>query len=158
MTTDEKGNPYIVTYWRESDSAIPQYHIIYHADGIWKTLDLGFRKTAFSLSGHGTKRIPIARPQIVASHKGGKHLLMVLFRDEERGSKASMAVCSDLGANRWEITDLTDFSVGSWEPSYDTELWRGKRKLHVFVQETEQADAEGISGLGPQPVQVVEAW
>ncbi len=69
MFADAQGNPYIATYWRDSGSAIPQYHIVYKTNDIWQTSNLSFRKTAFSLSGAGTKAIPIARPQIVAFDK-----------------------------------------------------------------------------------------
>lgn len=29
---------------------------------------------------------------------------------------------------------LTEEPVGMWEPTYDPEVWRGKRELHLFVQ------------------------
>jgi len=54
------------------------------------------------------------------------------------------------------IKDLLIAPVGSWEPSYDTELWKQKHILHLFVQKTDQADAEGKSDMIPQMVQVLE--
>jgi hypothetical protein len=156
MTTDATGNPYIATYFREKDSDIPQYHIIYHDGKSWNQSDLHFRKTPFSLKGGGTKRIPISRPQIISTIKNNKIALKLVFRDEERGAKVSMASCEDLENNKWRISDLTDFSVGSWEPSFDTELWRRKGDLHLFVQYTEQADAEGKTEIQPQQVYVFE--
>jgi hypothetical protein len=33
MTTDCAGNPFIATYWRDADSEIPQYRIIYNING-----------------------------------------------------------------------------------------------------------------------------
>ncbi len=156
MTADNDGNPYIATYYREKDSAIPQYHIVYHDGKSWKVSNLNFRKTAFSLKGGGTKRIPISRPQLVSERRGEEIALKLFFRDEECGSKVSMASCSDLENGKWEISDLTDFSVGSWEPSFDTELWRTKKHLHLFVEYTEQADGEGKSNIEPQMVYVLE--
>lgn len=156
MVTDAKGNPYIATYWREQDSDIPQYHIVYYAGKKWNDLNLGFRKTPFSLKGTGTKRIPISRPQVVAKVKGKSTELYLLFRDEERGEKASVAICKDIKKNKWEISDLTDVSLGSWEPSFDTELWREKGLLHVFIQKVEQVDGEGKADVEPQMVNVLE--
>lgn len=156
MVTDAKGNPYIATYWREQDSDIPQYHIVYYTGKKWNDLNLGFRKTPFSLKGTGTKRIPASRPQVVAKIKGKSTELSLLFRDEERGGKASVAISKDIKKNKWEIRDLTDFSLGSWEPSFDTELWRSKGLLHVFVQKVEQIDGEGKADVEPQMVNVLE--
>ncbi|QIK53697.1 neuraminidase [Dysgonomonas sp. HDW5B] len=158
MTTDSKGNPYIATYWREKNSDIPQYHIVYNKDHEWKVLNLNFRNTSFSLKGGGTKRIPISRPQLIVDTKGKNTNLFLLFRDEERGGKVSMAICKDINANTWSIDDLTDFSVGSWEPSFDTELWRNKKQLHIFVQKADQVDGEGKADIAPQKVQVLEVY
>ncbi|MBD8347764.1 BNR repeat-containing protein [Dysgonomonas sp. HGC4] len=156
MTTDSQGRPYIASYWREPDSDIPQYHIVYNNGIEWKVLNLNFRNTPFSLKGGGTKRIPIARPQLIVDSKGKDTNLFLLFRDEERGEKVSIAVGKDINVSDWKIRDLTDFSVGSWEPSFDTELWRDKGLLHIFVQKVDQVDGEGKADIEPQKVQVLE--
>lgn len=156
MTTDSKGNPYIATYWREKNSDIPQYHIVYNKHNEWKVMNLNFRNTPFSLKGGGTKRIPISRPQLIVDTKGKNTNLFLLFRDEERGGKVSMAVCKDIDGKKWAIRDLTDFSVGSWEPSFDTELWRNKKQLHIFVQKADQVDGEGKADIAPQKVYILE--
>nr|WP_297163922.1 BNR repeat-containing protein [uncultured Dysgonomonas sp.] len=156
MTTDNKGNPYIATYWREKNSDIPQYHIVYNKHNEWKVMNLNFRNTPFSLKGGGTKRIPISRPQLIVDTKGKNTNLFLLFRDEERGGKVSMAVCKDIDGKKWTVRDLTDFSVGSWEPSFDTELWRNKKQLHIFVQKADQVDGEGKADIAPQKVYILE--
>lgn len=156
MTTDRRGAPYIASYWRSADSGIPQFHIVYRTDTDWKIVDTGFRRTDFTLQGTGTKRIPVSRPQLIAEGEGDRTVVTLFFRDEERGSRVSAATCRDLQRNRWSIRELTPYPVGSWEPSYDTELWRRRRRVHLFVQHTDQADAEGISRLGPQPVYILE--
>ncbi len=154
MTTDDNGNPVIAGYWREADSNIPQFHLVRFDSGEWKTMNLRFRKEAFSLSGGGTKCIPISRPQIVVKKKGSKTIFYLIFRDEERDSKVSMAKISESG--KCKITDLTDFAVDLWEPSFDTELWKEKGILHLFVQKVEQVDAEGTAQAEPQMVNVLE--
>lgn len=156
MTTDSKGNPYIATYWREKNSDIPQYHIVYNKHNEWRVMNLNFRNTPFSLKGGGTKRIPISRPQLIVDTKSKNTNLFLLFRDEERGGKVSMAVCKDVDGNKWTVRDLTDFSVGSWEPSFDTELWRNKKQLHIFVQKADQVDGEGKADIAPQKVYILE--
>lgn len=156
MSADDAGNPFIASYWKEKGDSIPQYHIVYNTGGEWKVNNTGFRTTAFSLSGVGTKRIPISRPQIVVLENRKAKSVVLIFRDEERQSRVSAAICNDLLLNKWQLTDLSNASVGSWEPSFDINLWRQKKQLHLFVQYTDQQDGEGKSNIRPQPVQVVE--
>ena len=156
MTTDDGGNPFIASYWRSANSTVPQYHIVYNVANKWKELDLGFRTTPFSLSGVGTKRIPISRPQVLVSGKGDKASIRLFFRDSERSDKVSVAVCNDIAQNQWKISDLTNFAVGSWEPTYDTELWKDKKCLHLFVESVQQVDGEGVAEAQPEMVNVLE--
>lgn len=156
MYADDAGNPFIASYWKDAGDSIPQYHVIFKTGSDWKIQNTGFRKTAFSLSGAGTKRIPISRPQIVSYKKVNKNIVAVIFRDEERGSKVSIAINKDISENKWLLNDITEIAVGSWEPSFDTELWKRKKQLHLFVQYTDQKDAEGKANILPQPVNVLE--
>lgn len=155
MCTDASGNPYIASYWRGLNN-VPQYHVIYKTGGSWKVNDLGFRTTDFSLSGKGTKQIPIARPQLLCWSKGKKINLALLFRDKERGDKVSVASTGNIAGNKWKLADLYDAGTGAWEPTYDIELWKRKQQLHVFVQQVTQADGEGVLKVAPQMVQVLE--
>lgn len=156
MFADDKGNPFIATYWRDSSTTIPQYHIVFKTGDQWHSADLGLRKTAFSLGGTGTKRIPISRPQIIAWNRGGKQSAAIIFRDTERGDKVSVAVNNDLQSANWKVNDLNTTSVGEWEPTYDTELWKAKKVLSLFVQKVTQVDGEGRASIQPTNVQVVE--
>lgn len=152
MSADAGGNPYIATYWREPDSDVPQYRIVWNDGKMWHQRQITDRQTPFTLKGGGTKMIPIARPRIVV--EGGE--VFYIFRDEERGSRVSMAHATDVGTSKWTITDLTDFSVDAWEPSHDTELWKKQRKLHLFVQHTRQGDGERTAEIEPQMIYVLE--
>ncbi|MGF7037584.1 BNR repeat-containing protein [Mucilaginibacter lappiensis] len=156
MFVDDKGNPFIATYWRDSSTAVPQYHIIYKTGSNWQSANPGFRNTAFSLGGEGTKSIPISRPQIIAWKKIGKQSVALIFRDTERGNKVSVAVNADLQSTNWRVSDLTSTSVGEWEPTYDTELWKDKKVLNLFVQKVTQVDGEGKASIAPTKVQVLE--
>jgi hypothetical protein len=110
------------------------------------------RKTTFSLSGTGTKKIPIARPQLLVHGKK----VFYFFRDEERGNKVSVFINDDLEKNKWRVTDIADENVGQWEPLLDSELWKNKKQLHLFVQHTGQGDGEKLSDTKPQPIKVIE--
>jgi hypothetical protein len=152
MAADSEGRPYIASYWRDAGSSVPQYHVIWHTGTAWQVRSLDFRKTPFSLGGQGTKRIPISRPQIMLGAAGG----LLVFRDEERGSKVSVASIADFASGAWQLRDLTATSVGAWEPSYDTELWRRSGILSLFVQDVQQVDGEGRAAVPPSPVSVLD--
>ena len=154
MAADGAGRPYIATYWRAAGSRVPQYHVVHHTAGGWRDVDLGLRHTPFSLSGAGTKAIPVARPRIVAAEQGNAGVLLI--RDEERGGMASAVLLHDLAARRWTVRDLTGAPVGAWEPGVDTELWRRTGQLHLFLQHVRQADNEGRAPGAPTPVRVLE--
>lgn len=156
MCTDEKANVYIASYWKSKADAAPQYQLIYSSKGKWKNDDLAFRKTNFSLSGMGTKRIPVSRPQVIAWRKHGKKYVAVIFRDEERNNKVSVAVKKGKSRDKWKVFDLNESSLGSWEPTYDTELWKQEKILNLFVENVSQADAEGLTRMPPQMIQVLQ--
>lgn len=156
MATDSKGNPVIATYWREKHSEIPQYHLVFHNGHKWDTARVSSRQTPFSLSGGGTKRIPISRPQVMLRRKGNLEQAFLIFRDAERDEKVSVAISRDFPEAKWKIMDLTEESVGAWEPSYDTELWKNRGYLNLFVQKVEQVDAEGLGNSRPELIYVLE--
>jgi hypothetical protein len=156
ITTDAAGAPYIATYWQPAGTQVPQYQLIYLAGKTWKTMQVSQRTMPFSLSGVGTKRIPISRPQLLVSTKQGKTAAYLLFRDAERQDRASVLQCPDLGRSQWAAADLTATTVGNWEPSYDTERWRTAGVLSLFVQRTGQGDGETLENLPAQRVSILE--
>ncbi|MTH18106.1 BNR repeat-containing protein [Flavobacterium sp. LC2016-01] len=154
MTADENGNPYIANYWNENN--IPQFQIVYLENGVWKKTNTAFRKTSFSLGGGGTKKIPISRPDLVIQEKGKNRNLYLLFRDSERENKVSMTYTNLSNNSEWKIIDLTTASIGEWEPNYDISLWEKQKKLHIFLQNVNQVDGEGLAKSEPTMVRVLE--
>lgn len=154
MTADSKGHPYIATYWRDTDSTVPQYRLVWHDGKEWKMNTVGERTQPFSLAGGGTKMIPISRPRIACDGKKAYYI----FRDAERGSKVSMAYTPEIGKSGWTVSDVTDFAVDAWEPSFDTNLWNKHRKLHIYVQSAHQGDGEKVADASESssPVYVLE--
>lgn len=156
MYADDDGRPLIVSYWREANDSVPQYHIVYKQGNQWKVSNLGFRKTAFSLSGTGTRRIPISRPLIIGGQSGKRSYAIVIFRDAERDDKISFAYCKDIAKPKWEVSDVYHQSLGAWEPTYDSELWKTKKILSLFVQHTEQLNEEGSVEVGEREVRILD--
>lgn len=156
MATDAQGRPYIVTYFNDaSTGGIPQIQLIYHDGQQWRKTQVGQRTLDFSLSGGGTKRIPLARPQIVVE-QGEQPVVHVIYRDQERNFAVTVATCRDLNAGQWEIRDIYSESVGMWEPTYDFNLWMNQQELHLFLQSVEQLDAEGVAQTAPTPVYILQ--
>lgn len=155
MFADENGNPFIATYWRDAGETVPQYHIVYKTGEKWAVNKLDFRKTPFSLSGGGTKKIPISRPQLICWSQKSVTAFALIFRDIERGNKVSIAIGKDIKKKDWSIKDLNVESVGEWEPAFDTELWTTKKRLDLFVQKVAQVDGEGKANAAPTKVQVL---
>lgn len=151
MSTDTQGHPYIATYWRDSDSDVPQYRLVWHNGTEWKQRQISNLSTPFSLSGGGTKMIPISRPRIATD---GINFYYIV-RESERDSRVSLYQ-GKLDDSEVLIDDLTDFSVDAWEPSYDTELWKRSGKLHLYVQKSSQGDGEVATTLPSQMVYVLE--
>ena len=156
MSADRYGQPYIASYWRRAGSAVPQYQVVYRSGGAWQALELDFRRSPFSLSGAGTKAIPVSRPQIMVGTQGHQPTALLVFRDAERGSRVSVAHITDFSAGRWTVRDLTTEAVGAWEPSFDTELWRTRGELNLFLQAVQQVDGEGAARVPPSKVRVLQ--
>ena len=159
MYADSDGNPYIVSYWTPEGSSVPQYHLVYNNGKEWKVSQISNRTGSFSLSGGGTKKIPISRPQILIDESGDKARAYMIYRDQDRHSQVSVNLCYDLDSEplEWGVYDLTDYSVRSWEPSYDTDLWKERHILDLFVQAVGQGDGEGLEEIGAQPVGILRA-
>ena len=156
MTVDARGRPYVVTYWRPAGTQVPQYQLVFQDGRGWRTVQVTRRTTAFSLSGRGTRRIPVSRPQVVVGERGGRPEVFILFRDAERGERVSVAACTRLPEGVCAVSDLTEESVGMWEPTYDPEVWRRKRELHLFVQKVGQGQGETTEEIPAQPVSILE--
>lgn len=151
MAANADGLPMIATYWREQGDSVPQFRLVEFDGKQWRMQQVGERHTPFSLSGGGTKMIPISRPRIAAD---GNEVFYI-FRDSERDSRVTIAHRA-ADSDNWTFTDMTLFNVGAWEPTFDTALWRDKHKLSIYVQKTGQGDGEKVTTLEPQPVYILD--
>jgi hypothetical protein len=156
MCVDHRGRPIIASYWRPSSAAAPQYHIVRHDGRSWQTVQVTRRTTDFSLGGLGTQRIPISRPLVLSALDRDRTRLLLIYRDEERGSRVTLARTDDVESNRWSFQDLTGGSVDQWEPSCDLARWQHSQELHLFVQRVGQGAHESLEELPPQPIYVLE--
>jgi len=155
MCSDEGGNAYIVTYYKTPGDSCTQFHLIYH-DGLkWSHSTISQRKTDFNLSGVGSRSIPISRPQIVIQGTGKNRTAHVIYRDEEFDNTVCISSAS-VDKMKWTTQTVSPEPLGRWEPSYDSELWKTEKKLHLFLQNVGQGQAETTVDMEPQMVGVLE--
>jgi hypothetical protein len=151
--TDLRNRPVIATYWRDVGSQVPQLRLVWH-DGVrWRSSRVGERTMAFRLSGGGTKRIPLSRPQVLVTRSGA---VLVLYRDEERGGGITVARSAGSSRDQWTTASLWPFAMGQWEPTYDLDRWQRERRLSLFVQRVGQGDGEALEDIGPQRASVLD--
>lgn len=152
ITADRNSQPVIASYWRSQDSDVPQFRIVWHDGNTWQQREISSRTTPFTLSGGGTKMIPVSRPKVISDGP----FIGVLYRDQERGGKVSLATTYNGPDGDWDVDDLTDFDVHAWEPTIDNQLWRARKKIHIFVQDTYQGDGEQALEKEPTTVYVLQ--
>ena len=150
---DRNGRPLIATYWRDTGSEVPQLRLVWHDGTRWRASRVGDRTLAFRLSGGGTKRIPLSRPQVLVGRSGE---VIVVYRDQERGGGVTVARSTDPARARWTVRELWTSPVGQWEPTYDLDRWRRDGRLSLFVQRVGQGDAESLEDVPAQPVLVLD--
>ncbi len=155
MTSDTKGMPYIASYWKSSRTGIPQFHLIFNSNKGWQTRSLESRTTNFTLDGMGTKSIPISRPQILSWTENKTNKVALIFRDEQRGNKVTLAHTTAKSFKKWKIIDLIQHDLGRWEPTLDPDLWQSKSFLNLYMQKVDQIDTEGLSDSDPTPVEIL---
>lgn len=135
MTVDDNNLPYIISYWRINGSV--QYNILKNNGDDWSIYDTNIRTTDFELQGSGTKKLEMARPQILVSGTGNEAKIFLIIRDDEFLGKLSLVKMQINKDNRAAIDALihvTADDVGDYEPNYDIELWNKERKLKIFLQ------------------------
>jgi hypothetical protein len=156
MYVDKKGIPYIATYYTAQSDDVTQYFLIYKEHTNWKTIQITQRETPFSLKGKGSRKIPISRPQILVDDRNHHTRVILVYRDIEYDNKITIAVNQDSDFKNWDTRLISHSSVGSWEPSYDTELWKKDNRLHLFVQHVGQGDGEKLENIPAQNIEIQE--
>ncbi len=148
---DGQGRPHLAHYHND-ENGVPQYMHLWHDGKRWRRNTVSRRKTPFSLSGGGSLRIPISRPEIAVARDGAVYLVT---RDEELGGGIRL-YRSDGDYSGWTATDILREDLGSWEPSYDLARFRRTGILSLFVLATQQGNHETVTATPPREASVLE--
>ncbi len=155
IATDPDGAAYITSYWSVAGSQNPQFRLVRLVGGAWSVSQITSRTSPFTLEGSATKRPPISRG-VFFTHKPWRkpQPAFLVYRDDERGGRATLVSCADLAQPDWRTRDLTAASLGAWEPSLDPAQWERMRQLHLLVQTVEQRDGDDsrASATPPTPI------
>ena len=155
IACDDNGNAYIATYFKAKGDLCTQYQLIYQKDNRWMFSTISNRTADFELGGLGSRSIPISRPQIVIREKGKNKTVYVIYRDEEFGNKVCIS-SANIDQLNWTSSSVGSISVGRWEPSFDSELWKTEQKLHLYLQNVAQGQGETKVEVNDQMVGVLE--
>lgn len=145
VDSDQSGRPYIASYWSPTPGATPQIQIAHHNGSAWHIIPGPVAPNSFTLSGTGTKNVPISRPALLVDTTWDKPALHLIYRDSTHGNRALLATRDGVGlskTNDWSIRELHTDSLGAWEPSIDPILWRRLAQAHLLVQNVVQRDGD----------------
>lgn len=156
MTADHESHPFIATYYQKPGDQAPQIYVVFNLGSGWKHMKAGNRMLDFDLGGTGTRSIPISRPVILHTGEKGSSYIHVIYREEELGDKACMLTRKTGVSGNWETILLSKQGLDRWEPTYDTELWKNRGLLHLFIQKAGQGSGEKAVDMPPQTVRVLE--
>ncbi len=156
ITTSKNGNPFIATYYKQMGDSCTQFYIIYKDKKEWKASAATQRILDFELGGYGSRSIPISRPQLMLREEAGKQEIILIYRDEECGDNIVLTRAKLGKKLLWEQQIISPYSVGRWEPSYDSELFRTQGALHLYFQNVAQGQAETSVAMPDQEVGVLE--
>lgn len=134
-----------------------------HDGHAWHVSPITRRTTPFELKGTSTRRPPLSRslifierPKPISTSAATPAHAYVIYRDDERGGRVTLAATADADASQpaWTFTALTADAVGAWEPSADPVQWPRFRQIHLLVQAVEQRDGNDRhpASLPPGPI------
>lgn len=125
----------------DDKNGIPQLYLSGYKEGSEPVSYLLTDNTVdFQLLGVGTLTLPVSRGQVIASDK----YLHVIFRQDDELVIASTEYDESGIKEPFDKLKMTDFELGDWEPNFDTELWKGERKLALYVQNAEQGESDQL--------------
>lgn len=144
------GGPFAVCYMNGSEG-IPQYFAVWHDGQQWHRQQVLRQHTAFNLSGRGTLRLPMSRPDVVVDSDG---TAWMIFR--AKSTKDQMVALPLRGpkyrADPLLLRTLWEHDLGYCEPVIDRPRWYRDGVLSMLLQRTDQGDHESVGELAQSDV------
>ena len=140
MALDSKGLPHIAFYANDV-KGIPQYQHLWFDGEQWNQSYVTQRTRPFDLSGGGTLKIPISRPEIIIDKDD---TVFIIYRAEETDQKlvASYQTAPEYRCVPEQTVTLWKETVGHAEPIVDRARWSKEQILTLLVQYNDQPNGD----------------
>lgn len=154
MAVSRRGCPHIVFYSDDPDG-IPQYQHVWFDGRRWRHRILSGRTIPFFLSGGGTLRLPISRPEVVIDDRDRVY---VIYRGDLTGDclTAQRLLPPDYEPSSEDLRILWDEPLGFAEPVLDRLRWRRDGVLSMLVQKCDQPAHDAAAPPRSEPIRIVD--
>ena len=142
MAVGPDNGVYLASWWAPKSpqgDQLRQYMLNWYDGAAWHTSQIGNRNPEnVGLTGV-SQRVPesqlltyrMGRPVVAVDDE---NRVIVAFSDWQRGGVVSIAISQNASRDDWQIFDLTDENMYSWEPTYDLSRWASDDVLSIFYQ------------------------
>lgn len=154
MALDSYGRPHVV-YYADDAEGVLQYQHLWFDGRVWQNRVVSRRSKPFVLSGSGTLKLPISRPEIVIDPQDNVY---VLTRGDHTDDRLAVTVLvgPDYTYCPGATQILTDYELGKSEPIIDRHRWRSEGILSLLVQRCEQPDGDLGHSAVSTPVSILD--
>ncbi|WP_323816288.1 BNR repeat-containing protein [Cellvibrio sp. NN19] len=158
VAADDQSNPFIASYWANSPSDIPRYHVIYSTNrATWSEVNAPEPAGNFELGGMGTKNPPISRAVLLVQQQPNSTALHLIYRDDFNKGQVIAQSLSDITKPQWNTQVLVHKNMGAWEPSLDIAMWHQQQQASLLLQQVGQNDGNDAQSLqlAPKPIELL---
>ncbi len=150
---DSKDRLHVVFY-ADDPGGIPQYQHLWFNVHVWQCDVISNRTGDFKLSGGGTLRLPISRPEIVIDPQ---NRVYVIYRGDLSGDRL---VAQQLNPPNYKPPGKTiilwDHNLDHMEPVLDRIRWKHNGILSMLIQKNYQPDHDRPEDHPAEPVFLVD--
>lgn len=138
MAIDSLGFPHIAFYANDANE-IPQYQYVWNDGKHWHHRYISKRVSAFNLTGGGTLKIPISRPEVLVDKDDNVY---VITRSDVCQQKLTLLALKSKNRPEDEAFELWEEALGQSEPIVDRCYWDATNIITVLVQKNLQPDGD----------------
>jgi BNR repeat-containing family member len=154
MALDSQGFPH-VAFYSDDSMGVPQYQHLWFDGQTWMHSFISARTQPFLLTGGGTLKIPMSRPEIVIDDDD---VAYVIYRGDLTGDRlvAQRLQPPAYDPDPVDIRVLWEAPVGFAEPVIDRSRWRRDGVLTMLVQKNRQPAHDAPSDPTLDPIYLVD--
>ncbi|MGL1958737.1 MAG: BNR-4 repeat-containing protein [Colwellia sp.] len=159
VAADKHSNPFIASYWSDTPTDKPRYHVVFVQKDekkptdkvLWQEIKAPEVAENFELSGKGTKNPPISRAVLLVESDWHNSWFHLIYRDDFKDGNIIASTVKDLKTPKWQHRVLVTENMGAWEPSIDIAQWNRLKQAHLLIQKVGQDDGNDAKSLDLAP-------